>query len=228
MSRSVIVTGGTGALGRAVVEAFLVNGDQVTVPWIEAREQARMGKEHAAAIERGRLVLVKADVAEDVGARATQAAAGKPDVLVNGVGGFAGGSPVHETGLDVWDRLFRMNLRTAAAMVRAVAPGMVERGRGSILSIASQAVDGRPPGLAAYTATKGAIVVLTQTLQKELGDAGVRVNAVAPGTIDTPANREAMPDADTSSWTPPAEIARVILWLTSDEARAIRGAVVPV
>ena len=228
MARTVIATGGTGALGRAVVRAFLEAGDRVVVPWVSAEEREAMAAEEAEALDAARLVLLEADVADEAGARAVAKEAGPTDVLVNGVGGFGGGTPVHETALDVWDRLYRMNVRTAAAMCRAVVPGMLERGRGVVLNVASAAGPARPEGLAAYAASKEAVTVLTETLQKEVGERGLRVNAVAPTTIDTPANREAMPDADRSAWTPPARIAAVLRWLASDEAVAVRGAVVPV
>jgi NAD(P)-dependent dehydrogenase (short-subunit alcohol dehydrogenase family) len=113
-------------------------------------------------------------------------------------------------------------------MSRAAAPGMLARGRGVILNVSSKAADDRPAGIAAYSASKAAVAVLTETLQKELGAGGVRVCAVVPTTIDTPANRAAMPDADFAAWTPPAEIARVLLWLASDSAATVRGALVPV
>jgi len=220
-SRSVIVTGGTGALGRAVVDAFLAAGDRVCVPWV-VRQEAETMADHP------RLQLVGVDVAEEAGAAALVKAAGAVVVLVNGVGGFAGGSPHHETDLDIWDRLYRINVRTAAAMCRAVLPGMLERAGGAIVNVASRAALDCPPGIAAYSAAKAAVVALTRSLQNEVAGSGIRVNAVVPTTIDTPANRAAMPDADFATWTPPGEIARVIRWLTSDEARSVRGALVPV
>lgn len=228
MARTVIATGGTGALGRAVVHVFLEAGDRVVVPWVEAGERDDLAAAQGEAVDAGRLALVEADVAEEEGALAVAREAGEPFVLVNGVGGFGGGRPVHETSLDVWDRMYRMNLRTAVAMCRAVVPGMVARGSGVVLNVASAAAPARPEGLAAYAASKDAVVVLTETLQKEVAAHGLRVNAVAPTTIDTPANREAMPDADRSAWTPPERIAAVLRWLASDEAVAVRGGVVPV
>ncbi len=228
MSRTVIVTGGTGALGTRVVDAFLEAGDRVVVPWIVPKERERLLAHAGSAVEAGRLELVEADVAEGSGAEAVAAAAGEARVLINGVGGFGGGTAVDETDLELWDRMFRMNVRTAVAMCRAVVPGMRARGAGSIVNVASQAAPGRPPGLAAYAASKDAVIVLTETLQKEVVTAGIRVNAVSPGTIDTPANREAMPDADRSSWTPPERIAGVMRWLASDAAATVRGAVIPV
>lgn len=220
--RTVIVSGGTGALGRAVAAAFLEQGNQVVVPWIIAAEAAAMPRHE-------RLTLVEADVAEPAGADSVMAVARGVSVLINGVGGFAGGSPVPETTLDVWDRLYRMNVRTAVCMSRAALPSMRVAARGgSIVNIASRAAIDCPAGLAAYSASKAAVVALTRTLAAENQDARVRVNAVVPTTIDTPANRAGMPDADFSRWTPPTEIARVIVWLCSDESATVSGGLIPV
>jgi len=191
-------------------------------------ERDAIAAEEGPAVASGRLVLIEADLAEDTGARAVAAALPDVDVLVNGVGGFAGGAPLHETDLEVWDRMFRTNVRTAVAMSRAVLPGMLARGRGSIVNVASRAAFERPPGLAAYAASKAAVVALTESLQREVLAHGLRVNAVVPTTIDTPANRAAMPGADFSLWTPPARIADVIHWLASDASATVRGALVPV
>jgi NAD(P)-dependent dehydrogenase (short-subunit alcohol dehydrogenase family) len=227
-ARGVIVTGGSGALGRAVLTRFLAAGDRIVVPWIVRREHDAIQAEESAAVAEGRIVLVEADVAEDAGARAVVAAMPGAEILVNGVGGFAGGSPLHETELEVWDRMLRMNLRTAVAMSRAALPGMLARRRGVIVNIASRAAIDRPAGLAAYAASKSAVVSLTESLQREVHAHGVRVNAIVPTTIDTPANREAMPDADFALWTPPARIADVIHFLASDEGATLRGSLVPV
>jgi len=227
-ARCAVVTGGTGALGRAVVGSLLEAGDRVAVPWIVKEERDALAASHSAAASDGRLVLLEADVAEADGGAALALAAPDATLLVNGVGGFAGGTPVHETDLEVWDRLYRMNLRTAVATTRAIVPGMIAAGGGVIVNVTSQAAPARPPGLAAYSAAKDAVIVLTETLQKELAGHDIRVNAVAPGTIDTPANRRAMPDADFSSWTPPEHIAQVIRWLASDDASSVRGGVIPV
>ncbi len=226
--RAVIVTGGSGALGRAVTAKFLAGGDRVLVPWVVKAERDAIEAGEREALADGRLLLVEADLTEEAGARAAASALPDAEVLVNGVGGFAGGSPVVETGLEVWDRLFRLNVCCAVAMSRAVLPGMLERGRGAIVNVTSRAAFDRPAGLAAYSASKAAIVVLTETLQREVQARGVRVNAVVPTTIDTPANRAAMPDADFSLWTPPARIADVIHWLASDASASVRGGLVPV
>src|SRR5512139_3229910 len=144
--RVVIVTGGRGALGRAVVSRFLAAGDRVVVPWIVKRERDAIELDERASLESGRLVLVEADVSEEAGARAVVAGATYADVLVNGVGGFAGGTPLHETELEVWDRMYRLNVRTAAWMSRAVLPIMLARKRGAIVNVASRAAFDRLAG----------------------------------------------------------------------------------
>ncbi|MBW2231496.1 MAG: SDR family NAD(P)-dependent oxidoreductase [Deltaproteobacteria bacterium] len=203
------------------MDAFVENGDRVVVPWIVEAEAKAMPKHEL-------IELIRADVSEPDGAEASVQAAGMVDVLVNGVGGFGGGTPVHETEIALWDRLYRINVRTAVCMSAAAATRMTSGGGGVIVNVASQASVDCPAGIAAYSASKAAIVVLTRSLQAELGDAGVRVNAVMPTTIDTPANREAMPDADFSTWTAPEEIARVIVWLASEAGRTVRGGLIPV
>jgi NAD(P)-dependent dehydrogenase (short-subunit alcohol dehydrogenase family) len=226
-ARSVIVTGGTGALGRAVVTAFLAGGDRVVVPWIVARERDAVSAQAKDAVEAGRLVLIETDVSEAAAARGLVHQAGEPAVLVNGVGGFAAGA-LHETELEVWDHMYRLNVRAAAAATLAALPGMLARGRGAIINIAANAALDPPAGISAYVASKAALVALTRSLAREVGGRGVRVNAVLPTTIDTPANRAAMPDADFSQWTRPESIAAVIHWLASDAAATVRGALVPV
>jgi NAD(P)-dependent dehydrogenase (short-subunit alcohol dehydrogenase family) len=226
--RTAIVTGGTGALGGAVVRAFLEAGDRAVVPWIVDAERQRAQEQHAEDVASGRLLLVNADIATEQGADAVAEAAGSVSVLVNGAGGFGGGTPVHETGLELWDSMYRINVLTAVAMTRAAVPRMPKQAGGAIVNVASRAAFDLPAGLAAYSASKSVVAVLTETLQKELAASGIRVNAVVPTTIDTPANRDAMPGADFSSWTPPEAIARVILWLASPAAASVRGGLIPV
>lgn len=221
--RDVIVTGGTGGLGQAVVAAFLASGDRVVVPWITAHEMQRMHERFGATSQ---LVLLEADVADETGAAAVAAQAPALRVLVNGVGGFAMGAHA-ETRLDVWDHLYRLNVRAAAAMTRAALPGLLAT-RGAVVNVAAAAALDPPAEMGAYTASKAALVAFTRSLAREVGPRGVRVNAVLPTTIDTPANRAAMPDADFSLWTRPEQIAAAIHWLASDAATAVRGALVPV
>jgi NAD(P)-dependent dehydrogenase (short-subunit alcohol dehydrogenase family) len=226
-ARDVIVTGGTGGLGRAVVAAFLAGGDRVVVPWIVARERDAVGAQFKGALDAGALVLLEVDVAEPAGAASLVRSAGEVAVLVNGVGGFAAGA-IHETPLETWDHMYRLNVRAAASMTHAALPGMLARGRGAIVNVAAAAALDPPAGIGAYAASKAALVALTRSLAREVAGRGVRVNAVLPTTIDTPANRAAMPDADFSLWTRPEQIAAAIHWLASDAASAVRGALVPV
>ncbi|HXX47790.1 MAG TPA: SDR family NAD(P)-dependent oxidoreductase [Myxococcota bacterium] len=226
--RAVVVSGGTGALGRAVVSRFLAAGDRVVVPWIVKSELEALERDEAEALRAGRIVLVESDVAEESGARRAADAAAPVEVLVNGVGGYGGGKSVSDTELELWDRMYRINVRTAAALTRAVLPGMLARGKGSIVNISSRAALDLPAGLGAYAAAKAAVSALSFVAQKEVADRHVRVNTVIPTTIDTPANRAAMPNADFSQWTPPAKIAEVIFWLSSDAGATVRGALVPV
>ncbi|MBW2416108.1 MAG: SDR family NAD(P)-dependent oxidoreductase [Deltaproteobacteria bacterium] len=220
----VIVTGGTGALGRALVEAFAARGDRVVVPWILSRERDAV----SALWSDLPVELVEADISEDTGARAVAEAAGACTVLVNAAGGFAMGGDVDQTPLEMWDALYRVNLRTAVAMTRAVLPGMRERKQGAIVNVTAAPALGSAPGIAAYGASKAGVALLTRSLQEEVAADGIRVNAIVPTTIDTPTNRQSMPNADFSAWTPPGRIAEVVLWLTSDAAATVRGALVPV
>ncbi|HKC50991.1 MAG TPA: SDR family NAD(P)-dependent oxidoreductase [Myxococcota bacterium] len=223
-----MISGGTGALGRALLRRFLDGGDRVVVPWIVKHELDALEAEEGEALRRGRIVLVEADIAEEAGAQLVAAAAPGAEALVNTAGGFGGGKPLHDTELELWDRMYRMNVRTAVALSRALLPGMLARQRGSIANIASRAALDLPAGLSAYAAAKGAVLTLSEILQKEVAERHVRVNTIVPTTIDTPANRAAMPNADFSHWTPPAAIAEVVYWLASDAAAAVRGALVPV
>jgi NAD(P)-dependent dehydrogenase (short-subunit alcohol dehydrogenase family) len=205
--RDVIVTGGTGALGRAVVRAFLADGDRVVVPWVVEAEAQALSEGERDAVREGRLQLVEADVAEERGAAAVAQAAGPAlGALVNGVGGFGGGAPLAETDLELWDRLWRLNVRTAVAVSRAALPKLAVHG-GAIVNVASQAALDCPAGIAAYVAAKAGVVALTRSL---------------------PANRAAMPDADFSAWTPPERIAEVVHWLAGTAASSVRGGVIPV
>jgi len=226
--RSVVISGGTGALGRALLTRFLAAGDRVVVPWIVKRELDALEAEEADALRDGRIVLVEADVADEAGARRVADAAPNAEALVNTAGGFGGGKPLHETDLELWDRMYRMNVRTVVALSRAVLPRMLERQKGSIANIASRAALDLPAGLSAYATAKAGVLAVSEILQKEVGARHVRVNTILPTTIDTPANRVAMPDADFSQWTRPAAIAEVVYWLSSDSGATVRGAVVPV
>ncbi|HXV75473.1 MAG TPA: SDR family NAD(P)-dependent oxidoreductase [Candidatus Polarisedimenticolaceae bacterium] len=153
---------------------------------------------------------------------------GRIDALFNTVGGFAAAEVAGDESPDTWRRMLRMNLDTTLNGCRAVVPSMVERGRGRIVNTAARAGFGAPAGLAAYAASKSAVLRLTESLAHEVKGAGVNVNCVVPGTIDTPQNRAAMPDADPSTWVEPEAVADVAVFLASEAARSVTGAAVPV
>jgi NAD(P)-dependent dehydrogenase (short-subunit alcohol dehydrogenase family) len=153
---------------------------------------------------------------------------GKIDVLAHLVGGFAGGPSVAETDDATFRRMFEMNVDSAFHIQRAVLPHMQKAGKGRIIAIGSRAAESPGAGVGAYSASKAALVSLIRTVALENKDAGITANVILPGTIDTPANRKAMPGADTSQWVQPSAIASLILWLASDSARDVTGAAIPV
>ena len=153
---------------------------------------------------------------------------GKIDILAHLVGGFAGGPSIAETDDATFQRMFELNVNSAFHIIRAVLPHMRKAGTGRIIAIGSRAAENPGAGVGAYSASKAAVVSLIKTVALENKDAGITANVILPGTIDTPANRGAMPNADTSQWVQPADIASLILWLTSSAARDVTGAAIPV
>jgi NAD(P)-dependent dehydrogenase (short-subunit alcohol dehydrogenase family) len=226
--RVAVVTGGTGALGQSVVLRFLRDGAAVEVPWIvpEEWEALRSRAGEGAARLRGARVdgtdesVFTAFVADVLARRQ------RIDVLVNTVGGFAGGD-LASTSLTEWRRMLDLNLTSAVIGCRAVLPAMRAARRGRIVNVASRAVVPLG-GFIAYTVSKSAVIALTQALAQEERPHGIAVNAVLPSTMDTPANRGAMPDADRSGWVSTDAVADVIAYLSSDGAAAVSGACVAV
>jgi NAD(P)-dependent dehydrogenase (short-subunit alcohol dehydrogenase family) len=221
--RTVLITGANGGAGVAVTRAFLDNGD--TVVGI-ARKIA------AADFPAAAFVPLPADLLQPHAAsRVAEVAAkiaGRIDVLVQVMGGFSGGASVWETHDATWERMLDMNFRAALGMVRAVVPHMLRAGRGRIIAIGSrQAVE---PGamVGAYSVSKAALVAMMRSLALEVKDAGITANVILPGTIDTAANRAAMPAADASLWVKPDAIAALALWLASDLAADVNGAAIPI
>jgi NAD(P)-dependent dehydrogenase (short-subunit alcohol dehydrogenase family) len=222
MARSVVVTGGTGGLGAAVTRAFLDDGDRVVVPWLFERELERV-EEHE------RLALVQADLTDPAAAADVVAAAGDDlGALVNLVGGFAQAGRVHETPVDDFEEQLRLNLRPTYLMCAAAVPRLLAAGGGAIVCVSSRAAVSPFAGAAGYIIAKAAVLAFVDVLHAEYKDDGIRANAILPSTIDTPANRQAMPDADFDSWVRPEEIARVVRFLCSDDAAVTSGGHVPV
>ena len=153
---------------------------------------------------------------------------GRVDVLVNTVGAFRGGKPAHEADPADWDFLFNANVRTTLLCCRAVIPQMLKQKRGKIINVSSREGLEAHAGFAAYSASKSAVLRLTESLAAELKTSDINVNCIMPSIIDTPQNRAAMPNADFSKWVAPEAIADVIAFLASDAARAVNGAALPV
>jgi NAD(P)-dependent dehydrogenase (short-subunit alcohol dehydrogenase family) len=153
---------------------------------------------------------------------------GRLDVLVNTVGGFAGGKALWDTEIKVVDQMMALNFRSGLLLGRAAAKAMLAQGSGAIVNVASKSALDHGAGLGAYVASKAAALALMDSLATDLQGRGVRVNSILPSIIDTEANRKAMPGADFAKWPKPEEIARVILFLCSDDAAVIHGAAIPV
>jgi len=229
-NKLVVVTGGTGGLGRAVSLAFLAEGARVAVtyrsqPELEALKS--VAGENAAKLE-GYIVNVTDEVAVRTFAEKLEVSGQGIDILVNTVGGYVGGLPLWKTELSVMERMLALNLRSGFLLARAFVPRMIERKSGAIVNIAARAAVDHSAGAAAYAASKAAAVAMMDCLAADLKGTGVRVNSVLPSIIDTEANRKAMPEADFAAWPKPEEIAEVVLFLASDEARLVHGASVPV
>lgn len=152
---------------------------------------------------------------------------GRIDALINLVGGFAVGR-VEETDAALWQLMLTTNVTAAFLLSKAVLPHMLERRTGRIVHVAARAALEPFPGAAAYIVSKSGLVVLIRTLSLELAGSGVTVNGVLPTTIDTPANRSSMPDADPSKWVRPESIAQTLIFLASKEASQINGALIPI
>ncbi|MEO6749204.1 MAG: SDR family oxidoreductase, partial [Casimicrobiaceae bacterium] len=172
------------------------------------------------------------DVTDEVAAAALVAGIvarhARLDVVVNAVGGYAGGAALWAMDATVFERMLSLNLRAGYALARAAVPAMLGAGAGSFINVAARSGIDHPAGAGAYAASKAAAIALMDSLAADLAGSGVRVNSVLPSTIDTDANRRAMPGANHRAWTKPEDIARVILFLASADARAIHGASIPV
>lgn len=229
--RVAIVTGGTGALGRAVSHALLRAGAKAVVtPWVVAAEVPlieRQVGDFKSRLETPEINVTREEevqkLVQDVASRH-----GRVDVLVNVVGGFWGGVPVEETSERDWDAMMNINLKTAFFCAKAVVPQMRRNRFGRIVCVSARLGVNGAGNFAAYAVAKGALITFVRSLSEEVIQDDITVNAIGPSLIDTEANRQAMPDADHSKWVKPEEIADVITFLASDQARVISGAYVPV
>ncbi|MFI7065923.1 SDR family NAD(P)-dependent oxidoreductase [Kribbella sp. NPDC050124] len=224
MSWTVVVAGGTGALGAAVTAEFLRAGWRVVVPGRTEESLARLGADP-------RLNPIVADPFDpagtaDVVALATSDETAPLTALVNLVGGFASGARVHETPVEDFERLLRLNLRPTYLITQAVLPHLLAGGGGAIVCTSSGAALRPFSGAAGYITAKAGVLAFADALHAEYAADGIRVNTIIPGTIDTPANRAAMPKADTTKWSPPGRIAVVVRTLV--ETPGLSGSHLPV
>ena len=225
-ARTVFVTGAAGNLGRAVVDAFARRGDTLVLVGRPESLQRAYGDDTP------RRAFAAADLLDAAAVRAAVDAAaarfGRVDVLCNLAGGFRMGPPVHETPDEDWLAMHDVNVRTLLNAVRAVVPHMIRASAGRIVNVgAASALAGRA-GMGAYVASKSAVIRITEAMSAELKAHGINVNCVLPTIIDTPENRAAMPKADPAAWVAPADLANVIAFLASNEARSVHGASLPV
>jgi len=219
---AIAVTGGFGALGRALGEVLVRAGAQVAL----IGHAAAPGDLPAGAVALGGVDLADAAAARHALDTVAQRLGGL-DGLVNVAGGFAW-QKIEGGSVDTWERLFAINLRTALLASQAALPHLLARGGGRIVNVGAAAADHAALGMGAYAAAKAGVARLTEALADELKDRGITVNAVLPSILDTPANRADMPQADFTRWVEPQALARVIAFLLSDDAAPITGALIPV
>ena len=225
-----LVAGGTGGLGKAVSLAFLEEGAEVIVTYRKRQEFSSL--ESDSGQHSSRLTGHQVDVTDQPAVRrlidTVLAKHGRLDVLVNSVGAYAGGAKLWETEPSVFDQMLALNLRSGYVLSTAVVPAMLKQKKGSIVNIASKAAMDHAAGGAMYAASKAAALAMIDSLAEDLRGTGVRANSVLPSIIDTASNRAAMPGADFTKWPKPEDIARVVLFLCSDDAKVIHGAAIPV
>jgi NAD(P)-dependent dehydrogenase (short-subunit alcohol dehydrogenase family) len=216
----VLIAGGSGALGQIVTPAFVKSGAQVIT-----------ADRNPSSAQVAGVFAMKADVTNEADVQRLVndviRKTGRIDALINLVGGFAMGR-VEETDAALWQRMLTMNVTAAFLLSKAVLPHMLKSGNGRIVHVAAWAAVEPFPGAAAYIVSKSSLLALIRVLALESSGSGVTVNGVLPNTIDTPANRVSMPQADASTWAKPESIAETLLFLASDEAAQISGAFIPI
>ena len=227
-----IVTGGTGALGCSVVKALLVSGVRVVAAY-RSRDKLENLIELLRELK-DNLTGIEADVDDEESVvnlvQHTIEEFGRVDILLNIVGGYKGGSTVADTTLEEFNNMIGMNLKSAFLCSKHVLPHMMKENYGKILSISARpAVDRRRRVKSgAYAISKTGVKILAETIAEEVRDYNINVNCIMPSMIDTPDNKRNFPDADFSKWVKPEQIAKVILFLVSEDSSSISGASIPV
>jgi NAD(P)-dependent dehydrogenase (short-subunit alcohol dehydrogenase family) len=228
--RVVIVTGAAGTLGSAIARAFQSARAKLTLVDRRDGRLQQIYPEMAGSPDFFLANSIDLTNPGDIQAMVdgTLDHFGQVDVLVNVAGGYRAGTPVHETPAEIWDFMLNINARSVFLTSGAVIPHMLEREYGRIVSVGARVAMRSRANMAAYSVSKAAVVRLTESMAAELEGSGVYVNCILPRTIDTPDNRQAMPNADYSRWTKPEAIAEVILFLASESACILTGAAIPV
>ena len=226
-NKTIVITGAAGNLGRAVAETFHAAGARVVLMDVKQKfldshfpdDDPQYAKIAVNLLDPVEVAAVFAEV---------QTADGGIHALCAIAGGFHMGEPVHDTAPDNWDLMHDLNVRTLLHSFRATVPDMIERGSGKIVTIGANAALKGVPGMGAYCAAKSTVMRLTESMAGELRGQSINVNCVLPSIIDTPVNRADMPDADPALWVVPSDLASVIMFLCSPQAKAIHGVLIPV
>lgn len=227
--KSVFVAGGTGGLGKAICVMFLEEAAKVHVTYRNGEEfkvLQSLTEQHASRLQGHQVDLIDESAVRQL-TQQVVAEHSSIDVLVNAVGAYAGGLKLWETESKTFETMLDLNLRCGYILTKAIVPAMLKRNRGAIVNVASKAAVDHAAGTFAYAASKAAAVAMIDCLAEDLRGTGVRVNSVLPSIIDTPANRRAMPNADFTGWPKPDDIAKVILFLCSDDAGLVHGTSIP-
>lgn len=219
-NKRIVITGANGGLGRAVVETALAQGAAVLLLDLAFDEEWLIGLS-------GDVDAQTINLLEVGEISSAMSAFDEVTGVANLAGGFDMGPTVHETDDKLWSRLFAMNVDTVRNMCAVSVPKMLKAG-GAIVNIGAAGATTGAPHMGAYTASKSVVMRLTESMSEELKSDGINVNAILPSVIDTPTNREAMPDACFSDWVTPQQLANVICFLLSDAASGVHGALVPV
>jgi len=219
----VLIAGASGGLANFVPEGFLAAGSTV-VGVARSIQQSAFAHPKFVALPTD---LTRRDSAKEMG-DAAMARFGRIDVLVHVMGGFAGGELIEDTDDVTWDKMMNLNLRSAFNTLRAVLPHMRKAKQGRVVAIGARSAVEPKGYLSAYCASKAALVSLIRTAALEVKDDGITANVILPGTMDTPANRADMPTADFSKWVPPSRVTSLVVWLASEEASQVNGALIPV
>jgi NAD(P)-dependent dehydrogenase (short-subunit alcohol dehydrogenase family) len=215
--KEVLITGANGALGSAVADKARALGGNLVLLDLKIPEKPLQGDR-----------WFEVDLGDEAAVNSAASEIASVDVMFHVAGGFDMGPTVYDLSKDSLDHLFKMNVTTFHNLARAFIPGMVKRGKGSVVTIGALGAVIGLANMGAYGVAKSSLLRLTESLSAEVKDKGINVNCVLPSIIDTPANRRDMPDADHASWVSANDLANVICFLGSESARAVHGASIPV